>query len=91
MWGGAEQSSTNNSAAHNWIKLYPGIGLGMLRQELTAPGRLWLMLRYLDVEGRGKLRIDIITKQLTAKHSSLRLCGKRQLRNLLRDGKGIFW
>ncbi|HFE67539.1 MAG TPA: hypothetical protein ENJ93_09785, partial [Chloroflexi bacterium] len=73
------------------VKLYPDIGLGMLRQEVTASGRLWLMLRYLDQQGSGQLRIDIIRQTLTTKTSTLRLCGKRQLRNLLRDGEGIFW
>jgi hypothetical protein len=63
----------------------------MLRQEMTAPGRLWLMLRYLDQQGSGQLRIDIIRQTLTHKTSDLRLCGKRQLRNLLRDGDGVFW
>jgi hypothetical protein len=63
----------------------------MLRQELTAPGRLWLMLRYLDREGSGVVRIDILARHLTKKTSPLRLCGQRQLRNLLHDGEGIFW
>jgi hypothetical protein len=74
-----------------WVKLYPDIGLGMLREGLAAPGRLWLLLRYLDREGQGALRIDVTKQHLTRKSSKLRLCGKRQLRNLLRDGNDIFW
>jgi hypothetical protein len=85
------QSAMQNVSGDGGVKLYPDIGLGMLRQEQTAPGRLWLMLRYLDEEGRGVLRIDIISKHLTTKSTKLRLCGKRQLRNLLRDGEGVFW
>ena len=73
------------------VKLYPDIGLGMLRQEMTAPGRLWLLLRYCDPEGRGSLRIDIIRNHLTQPTSSLYLCSQRQLRNLLRDGEGVYW
>ena len=73
------------------VKLFPDIALGMLRQEQVAPGRVWLLLRHLDSEGRGWLRIDIIREQLTHKDSALRLCGWRQLRNLLRQGEGIFW
>ena len=72
-------------------KLYPDIALGMLQQELTAAGRLWLLLRFLDKEGRGWLRIDFVRDQLTAKDSEWRVCGRRQLRNLLRQGRGIFW
>lgn len=73
------------------IKLYPDIGLGMLRQEATAAGRLWLLLHHLDPAGRGALRIDSIVKTITPKSAALRLCGKRQLRNLLRAGDGLFW
>ena len=73
------------------IRLYPDIGLGMLRQEKTAPGRLWLLLHHLDPMGRGCVRIDITKEQLTPKNSNHYLCGKRQLRNLLRAGEGVFW
>jgi hypothetical protein len=89
--GGHSSNSARQRRAEEWVKLYPDIGLGMLREALSAPGRLWLLLRYLDVEGRGSLRIDITQQHLTQKSSKLRLCGKRQLRNLLRDGNGIFW
>jgi hypothetical protein len=34
-----------NSSRPKQVKLYPDIGLGMLRREQTAPGRLWLLLR----------------------------------------------
>lgn len=86
-----ESPPTQNFPSSDTVKLYPDIGLGMLRQEMTAPGRLWLMLRYLDIEGRGAIRIDIIIKTLTKKSSKLRLCGQRQLRKLLNDGEGVFW
>ncbi|MCZ7673918.1 MAG: hypothetical protein M5U34_45720 [Chloroflexi bacterium] len=86
-----QQSPIGSSQTNSWVKLYPDIGLGMLRQELAAPGRLWLMLRYLDNEGSGVIRIDIVKEHLTKKSSALRLCGKRQLRNLLQDGEGVYW
>ncbi|HRQ42447.1 MAG TPA: hypothetical protein PLD25_31410 [Chloroflexota bacterium] len=80
-----------HESSPDWVKLYPDIGLGMLRQELTAPGRLWLMLRYVDRAGCGTLRIDNLVNTLTNPTSPLHFCGKRQLRNLLRDGDGVFW
>ena len=55
-----QQSPIGSTQMNSWVKLYPDIGLGMLRQELAAPGRLWLMLRYLDNEGSGLLRIVIL-------------------------------
>jgi hypothetical protein len=73
------------------VKLYPDIALGMLRQGETATGRIWLLLHYLDQEGRGWLRIDITRHQLTTKTSKLRICGWRQLRKLLNKGEGVFW
>ncbi len=86
-----QQHLAESQQTNSWVKLYPDIGLGMLRQELAAPGRLWLMLRYLDNEGSGLLRIDILARHLTKKSSPLRLCGKRQLRNLLQAGEGVYW
>ncbi|KAA3663019.1 MAG: hypothetical protein DWQ04_11795, partial [Chloroflexi bacterium] len=73
------------------IKLFPDIALGMLRAEQAAPGRIWLLLRYLDQVGQGWLRVVKIRKTFTHKQSPIRVCGWRQLRNLLRQGDGIFW
>jgi len=82
---------SHTSAPGDWVKLYPDIGLGMLRREMTAPGRLWLMLRAIDKEGQGSIPIDEAKEHLVGEGSALRLCGKRQWRNLLRDGEGVFW
>jgi hypothetical protein len=63
----------------------------MLKAGLAASGRLWLVLRHLDHDGRGWLALDQVQQQLCDKGSELRICGRRQLRNLLRQGQGIFW
>jgi hypothetical protein len=73
------------------VRLHPSLALGMLRQEQAAAGRLWLLLRYLDGDGRGRLGIEEARARLTGRGSDVRLCGRRQLRNLLRQGQGIFW
>jgi hypothetical protein len=86
-----EKRPLPSSGHEETVKLYPDIGMAMLRQGITAPGRLWLLLRHLDQEGRGVLRVVNITHQLTPKTSKLHLCGKRQLRNLIKEGEGIFW
>lgn len=78
-------------AAATWVKLYPDIGLGMLRQEMSAPGRVWLMLRYLDKDGQGNIAMATAQAHLVDPDSPLRLCGRRQWRNLLRAGEGVFW
>ncbi len=96
IWG---NTAVSPAAAHSsfqpnpddTIKLFPDIALGMLRAEQAAPGRIWLLLRYLDRVGQGWLRIVSVRKTLSHKQSPLRVCGWRQLRNLLREGDGIFW
>ena len=83
--------SPDNPPCRPFVKLYPDIGLAMLRHERSAPGRLWLMLHHLDPVGRGMFRVDIIKQCLTKRNTGSYLCGKRQMRNLLRDGDGLFW
>ena len=73
------------------IKLYPDIAAGMFQQELTAAGRVWLLLRHLDGDGRGWLDMVAVRAQLTGTESPWRVCGWRQLRNLLAEGESIFW
>lgn len=73
------------------IKLYPDIAFGLFQQELTAPGRIWLLLRHLDGKGQGWLSLNSVRTQLTQKESRWQVCGWRQLRNLLNQGEGIFW
>jgi hypothetical protein len=73
------------------VKVYPDIALAMLRQEQAAAGRLWLLLRHLDVDGRGVLRIVNLRETLTKSKTRHRLCGWRQLRNLLRQGESVYW
>ncbi len=63
----------------------------MLREERTAAGRLWLLLRALDTPGRGMVTLADARAALTDKQSPLRLCGRRRLRQLLAEGEGVFW
>jgi hypothetical protein len=58
---------------------------------LEAAGRIWLLLQYLDPQGRGWLELDDVRRQLTGKKSPLRVYTWRRLRQLLDQGEGIFW
>ncbi len=73
------------------VKLYPDIALALLRERLVAPGRLWLLLRFIDRSGQGWLTIDQARQQLTNEDSPLRVVGWRQMRKLLARGDGLFW
>ncbi|MEM7117864.1 MAG: hypothetical protein AAF614_35870 [Chloroflexota bacterium] len=77
--------------ADQTVKLYPDIARAMLRQEVANAGRLWLALRHIDQKSQGWLRIVDIREKLTTKTAVNRLCGWRQMRNLLREGDAIFW
>lgn len=73
------------------VRLYPDVGLAMLKADQAAAGRIWLLLRHLDRDGRGWVSLKQARKQLADKRSSLHVCGWRQLRNLLAQGDGFFW
>lgn len=71
------------------IRFHPDLGLALLRSGQVAAGRVWLLLRHLDRQGRGWFRIEVARACLT--QPPLSLCGERQLRSLLRTGEGVFW
>jgi hypothetical protein len=63
----------------------------MLRQEKVAAGRVWWILRAVDLAGRGWLSLAEVRDRLTDPASAQRLCGPRQLRKLLNQGEDLFW
>jgi hypothetical protein len=63
----------------------------MLKENLEAPGRVWLLLRALDGQGRGWLALEDVRQLLTESDSRWRICGWRRLRQLLHQGEDIFW
>ncbi|MEZ4591894.1 MAG: hypothetical protein R3D55_12255 [Chloroflexota bacterium] len=73
------------------IKVYPDVALGLLRRELVAAGRLWLLLRAVDVTSSGWVEENRARQLFTSKRGDLRFCGVRQLRNLLAQGDDLFW
>lgn len=73
------------------FKLYPDLALAMLRTNRTAVGRIWYILREVDTRGAGWVSEEQCRALLTERDSTWRVCGWRQLRNLLRRGEGIFW
>lgn len=73
------------------IRLHPSLAMAWLKAGLVAPARVWLLLRHLDQAGRGWLALTAVRQHLTNPDSPFCLCGKRQLRNLLKAGDGLFW
>lgn len=80
------------TARHNdFIVLHPTLAVQMLKKRMAASGRLWLLLKFLDTAGKGWHTIQDARQRLTDKDSRWRICGKRQFRNLLKAGEGVFW
>lgn len=77
--------------ATDTISIYPELALAFLREQLVAVGRVWVMLRFLDEQGCGWIGVDEAKIALTKKSSLHRVCGWRQMRNLLNQGEGLFW
>ena len=73
------------------IILLPALVLAFLREERAAEGRLWLLLRHLDVAGRGWINKQTAVAHLTDPTSPLCLYHERYLRLLLARGDGLFW
>jgi hypothetical protein len=73
------------------IRVQPTLLAAMLRAERVAIGRIWLLCRHLDQQGRGWLTIDQLRAELSEKSAPLRVCGWRRLRQLLRAGEGRLW
>jgi hypothetical protein len=65
--------------------------LGMLRGHHEAAGRVWLLLRAIDSDGRGWLAVDEVRARLATRGSPWRCCGWRRLRQLLAQGEELFW
>lgn len=80
-----------NIPANATIRVYASVALAVLKQELSTTARVWWLLRHLDQQGRGWIMVDEARSSLTEKESLWRICGWRQLRNLLNAGEGIFW
>jgi hypothetical protein len=87
----APTHSPTPSSPKKFVKLYPDITLGMLKNGQEAAGRIWLLLHYIDEAGRGWIDGEEARVRLTQKESPLRVCGRRQLRKLLSRGEGLFW
>lgn len=73
------------------VVIHPSMGLAILQQHREAPARIYYLLRALDQSGRGWLPIEQIRQQLSRKGEPLRVCSWRRLRQLLREGEGLFW
>lgn len=84
-------TATTQSQSLRTVVVHPTLLLSILKEKLEAPGRIWLLLRAIDSQGRGWLRIEDVRHQLTHKDSPWRICGWRRLRQLLHQGQDIFW
>jgi hypothetical protein len=75
----------------NRVTVHASIAQAMLKTEQVAAGRIWLLARHLDQQGCGWVSITTLRTQFTKAGASHRVCGWRQMRNLLRRGNDIFW
>jgi hypothetical protein len=73
------------------VKLHPDIGIGILRKKMATAGRIWLLLRWIDKTGSGRIEIAQVRKLLCDQESVLRVCGWRQMRSLIAHGQSVFW
>jgi len=89
--GECPEPPDTDSFSFKSVIAHPTMLLAILKQSLEAPGRVYFLLRSIDNQGRGWLAIDDIRRLLTQKGSPWRICGWRRLRQLFKQGEGIFW
>jgi hypothetical protein len=65
--------------------------LAILKSKRAAHGRLWLLLRLLDQQGRGWVDLQEARDAFCSTASPLRFCSRRHLRGLLAGGEHLFW
>jgi hypothetical protein len=92
---------TNPVSYQPTITAHPTLLAGMVKTETVAAGRVWLLCRALDREGRGWLDIDQLRWHLVGNgrwrksnmcaDKPLALFGWRRLRQILQQGRGVFW
>lgn len=80
----------SNGSVSALARVYPDIAMAILRRKKAAAGRVWLLLRHWDSAGRGRVAVDEAARRLSGTDGE-RICGRRQLANLLRAGEGLFW
>lgn len=88
---GCHEPNPDDDGQNNTIIVQPSLLAGMLKGEVVSIGRVYLLCRHIDQDGRGWLAIDELREKLTGKESPLRVCGWRRLRQILQAGKGQFW
>lgn len=88
----SKKQSKKDEALYAYIQ--PNIASELLRQNDTAAGRVWIMLRALDNannNGSGRVPVEVARSFLSDKDSEFYIGGKRQLRRLLAEGEGKYW
>lgn len=81
---------TDNSLPET-IKTYPALLTAFLKNEVAACGRIYLLLKALDIKGGGCLSEELVRTKLTANHSPIRVCTWRRLRQIFAQGEELFW
>ncbi|NJM39312.1 MAG: hypothetical protein HC853_00365 [Anaerolineae bacterium] len=95
-----EQSFTDSDAAEAGdrdaalrlvaVRTYAELNLAVQRSHAVGPYRIWLLARYLDTKGEGKLPLATLNAALCDAEAGMHMT-IRQLQNLLAVGEGIFW
>jgi len=73
------------------IKAYPRLLNAFYTANLAPVGRVYKICRAFDQAGRGWLGLAELRSLVTDKRSPWHICGKRNLRGILRKGNGLAW
>lgn len=85
-------SSVTPQTHRPFLRIFGHVCDAIYRQNLASPGRVWLLLRYLDqAQGTGRVALSTVKEALTHKENPLACLSWKRLRQILQEGENIFW
>ncbi|MEM7799968.1 MAG: hypothetical protein AAF633_12320, partial [Chloroflexota bacterium] len=88
---GGESSKREHDEATRQIHIFAHLLDLIHRRRLDGLGRVWLLLRYFDHPGEGRLPLSEIRFRLTRPESETKCLSSKRLQQLIRQGEGLFW
>ncbi len=86
-----EAPATASSLLPETVTVLPTMASAYFKEGCVAEARLWYLCRLVDQDGRGWLSVDTVRARFAHRESALRIAGWRRVRQLLQQGRGVFW
>lgn len=73
------------------IKIFGHVLDAIHRHKRDGCGRVWLLMRYLDEPGEGRMQLSQLRREICDPAGRVRCLSKKRLQQIIRVGEGVFW